>query len=97
MYVMLTSKPDSAIALYNDGYSQLPPTCILGCLPVIRRATLCWELLRALSILGFSTYVSALNNNTARFTALKTFPDTFGTAPSHLKIRYNRPQLFLSL
>ena len=47
--------------------------------------------------MGVSTHVYALNNNTACVTALKKCPDTFGSAPSRINIRDNRPQLFLAL
>ena len=69
MYLPILSKPDSTIASYNGGYSHLPPPCLLGCLPVIRRVDLCWKLPRARSTLGVSTHVSSPNNNTACVTA----------------------------
>ena len=97
MYFLIPMNPASTIAYSNGGYSQLPPTRLLGCLLVSRRATLCWKLPRARSILGVSTHVSAPNNNTACVTALKNCPDTFGSYPSRLNIRDNRPQLFLAL
>ena len=97
MYFPIPSKPDSTIASSNDGYYQLPPPCLLVCLPLSCRATLCWKLIRDCSILGVSNYVSATNNNTAYVTALKKCSDTFGSAPSRIKIRDNCPQLFLAL
>ena len=59
MYFQIPSKPTSPIASYNSEYSQLPPPCILGCLPVSRCATLFWKLPRARYTLGVSTHVSA--------------------------------------
>ena len=93
IYVPIPSKPASAIASSNYGYFQLPSPRILGFLPVSRRATLCWKLLRARSIFGVSTHVSAPNNSTACVTALKNFPNTFGSAPSHLL----RLSIFISI
>ena len=58
--------------------------------------TLCLKLISSRSILGFSTHVSDPNNNTSWVTALEKIPDTFVSAPSRLKIRNNRPQLFLA-
>ena len=54
------------------------------------------NILRACYILGISAHVSAPNNNTVCVAALIKCPNTFGSAPSWLKIRDNRPQLFLS-
>ena len=78
IYVPIPSKPASTIASSNYGYYQLPPPRILSCLPVSRRATLCWKLLRARSILGVSNHVSAPNNSTACVTALKNVPTPLG-------------------
>ena len=97
MYFPIPLKPASTIASSNGGYSQLLYPRLPRCLPVSRRATLCWKLPRARSILGVITHVSYPNNNTACVTALKTFPGTFESAPSRLNIRDNRPQLFLDL
>ena len=47
---LIPLKPASPIASSNGGYAQLPPPCILVCLPEIRRATLCWKLPRDRSI-----------------------------------------------
>ena len=74
MYFPVPLKPDSVSASSNGWYYQLPSPCLLICLMVSRRATLCWKLLRAQSILGVSTHVSELNKNTACVTALKQFP-----------------------
>ena len=95
-YVPILSKPDFTIASSNELYSQLPPPFILGCVLVIFRTTLCRKLLRPRSILGISTHVSVLNNSTAWVTTLEKSPDTFGSAPSRIKISDNHPQLFLS-
>ena len=81
MYVLIPSNLDSSIASSNDRYSQLPPSRILGCLPVIHHATLCWRILRARSILGVSTHVSALNNNNTYVTALKNVPTPLDPPP----------------
>ena len=96
IYVLTPSKPASAISPSNYGYYQLPSPYILACLPMSRYATLCWKLLKARSILEVSTHVSSPNNNTACITALKIYPNTFRSAPSWLKIRNNRLQLFLT-
>ena len=81
MYVRIPLKTASTIAFSNDGYSQLPPPCLLGCLTVSRCANLCWKLLMARSILGVSNHVSAQNNNTDYVTALNKCPYTFGFYP----------------
>ena len=73
------------------GTTKSHPPRILGCLLVRRRATLCWKLLRSRSILGFGNHVSTLSKNTTCVIALKKCPDTFGSAPSRIKIRDNRP------
>ena len=65
IYFPIPPKLASIVASSNDGFSQIQPPCILGCLPVSHRTTLCWKLIRSRSILGVSTHISALNNNTA--------------------------------
>ena len=67
-----------------------------GFLPISSRATLCWDLLKSRSIRGFRTHVSAHKSNNTCATALKNNPETFGSAPSRLKIRVIRVQLFLA-
>ena len=68
-YFMIPSKPAYPIASSNDGYAQLPPPCLLGCLTVSCRMILFWKLSMARSIRGVSTHVSAPNSNTAYDTA----------------------------
>ena len=97
MYVLIPLNPASTIDSSNVGYSQLPPPYLPGCLMVSRCTTLCWKLLRARSILGVSTHVSAPNNTTACVTALEKCPNTFGSAPSRIKICDNRPQIYLTI
>ena len=82
MYLPIPLKTDSTIDSSNDGYYQIPPPRLLGCLPVSRHATLCWKLLRARSILGVSTHVSAPNNNTTCVTTLKNTPTPLDTPPT---------------
>ena len=41
VYVLIPSKPASTITSSNEGYSKIPSPCLLDCLPVSRRATVC--------------------------------------------------------
>ena len=91
MYVLIPSKPASTVASSNDGYYQLPPPCLFSCLPASCRTTLCWKLLRACSILGVSTHVSALNNNTACVTALENSPTPSDPPPPGSKSATTAP------
>ena len=50
----------------------------------------------ALSILGYTTHVYALNSSTCCTTALMKLPDTRLVAPSLLSTPYSLPQIFLA-
>ena len=71
------------------------PPGLLGCLPVSRHTTLCLNLLRARSIRGVSTHVSALNINTSYTTALKISLIPLGPPPPDSKSLTSAPNSFL--
>ena len=54
-------------------------------------------MLRAHSIRGVRTHVSAPKSNTACTTALENIPKTFGSAPYRIKILVILTQFFLAL
>ena len=61
MDFLIPSKPASLVASFRVGYAQCLSPLLRSCLPLIRRADLCWKLSRACSILGVSNHVSAPN------------------------------------
>ena len=80
IYRPIYSKPASPISAASGWYSHPPSPRLLGCLPVVRCATLCWKIPRAQSIWGVSTHVSYPKIDTAWTNALKTKPDILRSA-----------------
>ena len=84
MYTPIYSKSASSIAAAIGGYyPPLPPPsqCLLGCLQLIRRATLCWKLPRDRSTQGVRTHVSYPKRNTTWMTAFKKNSISSGLPP----------------
>ena len=62
---LIPPKPNPPIVSARGGYSQVPYPRLRGCLPVIRRVTLCWKLSRDCSILRVRTHIYSPNSSTA--------------------------------
>ena len=93
-YSTISSNPASCISISIGGYSQLPPACCFGCLPVIRLDTLCWNPPRDRPMRGVTNHVSDPKRSTACKTVLQNIPDTPRLAPSLPSILVSQGQTF---